>query len=142
MLSLIVQTVKYRLKSTNAAGQSRADAGGSRDAIRRRLLASEQLAAALHEAGASRYQLADNHVLFEADEMVGLAFDSGFRQHARGFLEACGSQEAVGVEGGLGDAEQDGLRRSRLAAFGQDTSVGVGVDEAVNEIVRQHLGVA
>src|SRR5712692_2673794 len=145
MVSLIVQTVKYQARSTrtiathaytghNLRLRAGKTSGGG-------LLARQQLSPALHETGAGRDQLADDDVLFQAHQVVGLRFDSGFRQHAGGFLERGRRQEAVGIERGLGDTEQDGLGRCRFAAFSQDAGVGVRVHKAVYQVVGQHLGI-
>src|ERR1700733_15251718 len=47
------------------------------------------------EAGTDRDETADNHVLFEAAELVGLATDGSGDKHAGGVLEGGSGQERV-----------------------------------------------
>ena len=75
------------------------------------------------------------------DEVVLGAVDGGLGQHPGGLLEGGRGQEAAGVEGRLGDAQQHGLRGGRLAALGQDVVVDVLELEAVDELEGQLLGV-
>src|SRR5262245_40100082 len=56
----------------------------------RRLLAQ----APQHAAGAGRNQPADDHVLLEAIERIGLAVDGGVGQHTGGLLEGGRGDEA------------------------------------------------
>src|SRR5579883_3342580 len=149
ILSLFVKIVKRRAdqtaRSTKTAEQVAETPGGHRlcgQASSGSLLARDLLFAALGNAGAGRNELADDDVLFQAHQMVGLALNRRLRQHARRLLEGSRRQEAVGVERCLCDAQQHGLCGSRLAAFRQHARVGVRVDKAVNQIVGQHLRIA
>ena len=57
------------------------------------------------EAGRGRDQLADDHVLLEADEAVALALEGGVGEHLRRLLEGGRREERLGRERGLGDPE-------------------------------------
>ena len=57
------------------------------------------------EAGAGGNQVAEDHVLLEADEVIGAAGEGRFGEHLRGFLEAGGRDEAGALHGRLGDAQ-------------------------------------
>src|ERR1051326_845806 len=58
---------------------------GPRERARGHLLGGLDLDAAVAlEAGRGRDQLPDDHVLLEAEQTVGLAFDRRVRQHLRG----------------------------------------------------------
>ena len=58
------------------------------------------------QAGAGGDLLADDDVFLQAQQRVGLALDGCFGQHAGGLLEGGRGQEALGGQGGLGDAQQ------------------------------------
>src|SRR5919109_2324834 len=73
----------------------------------------------LLEARAGRDQLADDDVLLQPEQAILPAADRGLGEHASRLLERGGGEEALGRERGLGDAEQDGLGRRRLAALGE-----------------------
>ena len=66
--------------------------------------------------GAGRDEVAEDDVLLEADEVVDLARQGGLGEHLGRLLEARGRDEAVGLHGGLGDAQELGARRGRLGA--------------------------
>src|SRR5207247_4531724 len=74
-------------------------------------------------AGAGRDELADDDVLLEPDQVILGAVDGRLGEHPGRLLERRRRQEAGGVERGLRDPEQDGLRRGGLAALGQDPVV-------------------
>src|SRR5579875_1620416 len=61
------------------------------------------LAVILH-AGASGDEAAHDHVLLQAAELIYLAIDGGFGEHARSLLEGCGGDERIGRKRSLGDA--------------------------------------
>src|SRR5450759_5829698 len=71
------------------------------------------------EPGPRGDELADDHVLLEAAETVDLAGDCGLGQDARGLLEGRCRKPRGGVQRGLDQAEQHGLRRGWLAALRQ-----------------------
>jgi hypothetical protein len=79
--------------------------------------------ASLHEACASRDQLADDHVLLQAEERVGCRTDRRARQHLDGVLEGGSREERVGAEGGLGHAQQDFRELGGLLAFASSCSL-------------------
>ena len=68
------------------------------------------------EPRGGRDQLADDHVLLEAVEAVDLALERRVGEHLRRLLEGGRREERVGVQRGLGDAEDDLLGLRRLAA--------------------------
>ena len=71
------------------------------------------------EPGAGGDQFADDDVLLEAGEGVDLALDGGVGEDPGGLLEGGRREEAVGGQGGLGDAQQHrdvvGLLQADLA---------------------------
>src|SRR5439155_1294724 len=93
------------------------------------------------EAGPGGDQLADDHVLLQTTEPVDLARDGGFGQHPRRLLEGCRRQPARRVERGLDQAEQDGLRHRRIAAFRQHFGVRFLVLPLGDDLARQQVGV-
>jgi hypothetical protein len=92
-------------------------------------------------ARAGRDQLADDHVLLQADQVVLGAVDGGLGQHPGRLLEGGGGQEGARVQRRLGHAEQHGLGRGGLAALGQDPVVDLLELEAVDQLGRQQVGV-
>src|SRR2546421_649849 len=142
MVSLIVRIVKYHVKSTDTCIGT-CDSCTHHSADRRRskpsgclLLASKLLTASLHEAGASRDEFTNDHIFLEAYQVIGLSLNRRLCQHARRFLEGSSGQEAIGIEGRLSNAQQHGLCCCRLAAFGQNTGIGVCIDETIDQIIR------
>src|SRR5512143_3135172 len=83
----------------------------------------EVLEAVRDEAGAGRDQLADDHILLEAEERVRGGTDGRARQHLDGVLERGGGEERVGAEGGLGYAEENFAELSGLLAFREELLV-------------------
>src|SRR5690606_12238607 len=59
-------------------------------------------------SGASGNQLADDDVLLETEERIGLPFDRGVGEDARRLLERGSRQEALRLQRRLGDPKQDG----------------------------------
>ena len=92
-----------------------------------------------HDLSACRDELADDHVLLETEQLVDLAADSGLGQDSRGLLEGGGGEEALSVQRGLGDPEQDGLRGRGLAALGQHASV-LGLEPEAVDAARRAAG--
>src|SRR5712691_7391037 len=84
-----------------------------------------ELLATRRETCARRDELADDDVLLETKEPVLLAHDRGLGEDAGRLLEGRRREEARGRERRLGDAEQDRLRRRRLAARGDGARVDV-----------------
>ena len=95
-----------------------------------------------HEACARRQQLADDHVLLQAEERIGGGTDGRACQHLDGVLERGGREQRVGAEGGLRHAQQDILELGGLLAFGQQLLVELAQLQAVDRITGQVLGVA
>src|SRR5919204_5091089 len=85
------------------------------------------------QAGGGRDQLADDHVLLQAEQTVGLALERRVREDLGGLLERRRREERVRRERGLGDAEDDllvqGLLALRLLGVGVDLEELVAVDE-------------
>jgi len=75
------------------------------------------------QASACGNQAADDDVLLQATQCVALAHDGGFGQHARGFLEGRGGDEAVGGQAGLGDAQQQVVEGGGHLAVAQERSL-------------------
>ena len=73
------------------------------------------------EAGAGRNQVAEDHVLLEADEVIGAAGERRFGEHLGRFLEAGGRDEAGALHRRLGDAQELRGRGGplRLGALGE-----------------------
>src|SRR5437016_401562 len=67
------------------------------------------------QAGRRRDQLADDHVLLQADEAIGLALERRVREHLGGLLERRRREERVRRERGLRDPEDDLLVLGGLA---------------------------
>src|SRR5947199_143082 len=61
------------------------------------------------EAGRGRDQLADDHVLLQAEQAVDLAFDRGVGQHLRRLLEGSRGEEGLGRQRRLRDPEDQRL---------------------------------
>src|SRR6201989_1432398 len=59
------------------------------------------------EAGRGRDQLADDHVLLEADKAIPLALQGRVGEHLGRLLEGGGGEEGLGRQRGLGDSEDD-----------------------------------
>ena len=94
------------------------------------------------QAGAGRNEAADDDVFLQAAQVVALAHDGRFGEHARGFLEGGGADEAVGGQAGLGDAQQDvGVGGGRFA-FGSQGVVGVEDFAALDLLAGDVVGVA
>src|SRR5580692_5442132 len=74
------------------------------------------VAVILH-AGSGRDKASDDDVLFQAAQVIDLAVDAGFGEHARGLLERRGGDEGVGGERCLGDAQEQRPAGGRLAAL-------------------------
>src|SRR5580704_12228264 len=74
------------------------------------------VAVVLH-AGSGRDEASDNDVLFQAAQVIDLAVDAGFGEHARGLLERRRRDEGIGGERSLSDAEEQRPSSGRLAAL-------------------------
>ena len=77
------------------------------------------------KARTGRNQAADDDVFLQAAQFVTLAHDGRLSQHARGFLEGRGGDEAVGRQRRLGDTQQQVGVGSRDFSLGQQGIVGV-----------------
>ena len=75
------------------------------------------------EARPSGDELANEYTLFEPTKLVDLASDGSVGQNTDCVLEGSCREEAIGVQGGLGDAQYDGLGYCGLAAFLDDLLV-------------------
>ena len=96
----------------------------------------------MNKACSRRDELADDDVLFQAEERVGGGADCRACQHLDRVLEGGGGEERVGAEGCLGDAEQNFLRARRLLAFCQQRFVDLADFEAVHCVAGQIFGIA
>src|SRR2546428_2622584 len=86
----------------------------------------------VREPGARRDQAADDHVLLQPAEVVGLAGNRGLRQYAGGLLERGRRNEAVRRERRLRDAEEHALGGRGTLALLQHAAV----------LLLEHEGVA
>src|SRR5690606_20684176 len=74
---------------------------------------------AVHDrTGPGRDQAADDDVLLQADQIVGLAVHGRLREDAGRLLEGGRGDEGAGVQAGLGDALEHRLCRRRAAILG------------------------
>src|SRR5713226_1455803 len=96
----------------------------------------------VREPGARRDQAADDHVLLQPAEVVGLAGNRGLRQYAGGLLERGCRNEAVRRERRLRDAEEHGLGGRGTLALRQHAAVLLLEHELVDQFADDELGVA
>ena len=75
------------------------------------------------EAGSRRDEVTHDDVLLESAESVRLAEGGCFGENTRCVLEGCGRDEAVGLERGLGDSQQNGGRFRWLSTLRADALV-------------------
>src|SRR6478609_109270 len=75
------------------------------------------------EARARRDQVTHDDVFLEAAQGVDLAQRRGVGEDARRLLEGGGRDEALGLERGLGDAQQDRISLGGFSAGGLDALV-------------------
>src|SRR6267378_17525 len=94
-------------------------------------------AAVVLEARPGRNEAAHDDVFLEAAEIIDLAGDRGFREDARGLLEACGGNKRVGRERRLGDAEEQRTARCRAAAILDDLIVFLAEAELVHLLLEE-----
>src|SRR5262249_22776714 len=90
---------------------------GRRRRWRRRLVRRDPHVPVILEARPRRNQPAHRHVLFQAAEVIHLARNRRFGEHARRLLERRGRDERVGRERRLRDAEQQRTARPRTPAM-------------------------
>ena len=88
-----------------------------------------------------RYQATDDHVLLETAQPVPVAGNRRHGEDLRRFLEGRLGEEAVRGKRGFGHAEQQRLRRRRLATLGQHLGVLVLEPELVHNVPGDELGV-
>src|SRR6202140_4200280 len=95
-----------------------------------------------HRACSRRDQPADDDVLLEAIERVGLAVDRGLGEHARRLLERRRRDERARLQRGLGDAEQHRMRGRGLLALGHEAGVGLVELGLVYLVALDQVGLA
>src|ERR1035437_7786986 len=108
----------------------------------RSVLARNLHPAVILHTRARRDQAAHDHVLLQAAQVVHLAVDGGFGEHARGLLEGGRGNKRIGGKRSLGDAQQHGLALRRPLARFQNFHVLVAELEPVHHLFRQEFGVA
>ena len=133
--------------SASASGRANVDAAAARTA-------RSSMPPVLLQTGRGRDQLADDHVLLQAEQPVDLALDRRVGQHLRRLLEGGGREERLGRERGLRDPEDQRLERRLLAsspsctrAFSRSSTTlstswpgrSVGVAGALDAHLLQHL---
>src|SRR3712207_1619033 len=89
-----------------------------------------------------RNELADDHVLLEAGEVIHLTLDGGVRKDASGLLERSRRKEAIRGERRLGDTHENRVELGRLATFRLDPLVLELYSEAVSDLLGQEVRVA
>ncbi len=94
------------------------------------------------DASTGRNELANDNVLLETQEVIDSAVDSRLGEDARGLLEGGCGQEAIGVEGGLGHPQENGLSGGGLATLGQYLGVHFLEAEAIHQLARQQGTIA
>src|SRR5262245_44101833 len=95
-----------------------------------------------HRAGAGRDQTADDDVLLETVERVGLAADRSFGEYTCCLLERSGRDERTRLQGRLGDAEQHRVPDRRLLAFGHRPSIDLVHFDLVDLFALDQVGLA
>src|SRR5579864_1888302 len=99
------------------------------------------VAVVLH-AGSGRDKASDNDVLFQAAQVIDLAVNAGFGEHARGLLERRRRDEGIGGERSLGDAEEQRPSSGRLAALCNHALVLFTEGELVCLLFEQEASIA
>ena len=94
------------------------------------------------EATAHRYQLADDHVLFQAAQLIAIAAHRGSSQHAGRLLERSRRQEAAGVQGRFGEPQELHTSFRRLAIDLMCLLIHFPEMEAVLQLAGQEAGVS
>ena len=79
------------------SGESQLCGNGLRGGLNRRRAGNQLLSKGVvgRQARAGRDQLADDDILLQAHQMVGLALDGGLRQDLGGLLEGGGGQASI-----------------------------------------------
>src|SRR5665213_2299555 len=94
------------------------------------------------QAGPGGDQLADDHVLLEAAQLVDLPGDGCLGEHPGGLLEGGRGEPRGRVESGLDEAQQDGACDGGLATFAERAGVRLLPLELGDDLSRQQVGVA
>src|SRR5579859_341581 len=113
------------------------DLGGSLFHLRR----EADVAVVLH-AGAGRDEASDDDVLFQAAQVIDLAVDAGFGEHARGLLERRRRDERISRKRSFGDPEEQRTAGSRLAALRDHALVLFAEGELVGLLFEQEPRIA
>src|SRR5437764_1130009 len=95
--------------------------------------------AVLADAGTSRDELADDHVLLEADQRVAARVDRRVGQYPGGLLEGRRRQPRLGGQRRLGDTHEHRTAGGRLATLGDHAAVLRLEVRPVDEQARQEL---
>src|SRR5215472_797472 len=133
------------LEEVERGGLFGGELGGFRNFLNRRGSGHfrQQLdVAVMLEARTSRNQAAHDDVFLEAAEIVHLAGNGSFGEHARGLLEAGGGDERVGRERRLGDAEEQRTACSGTATALDGFIVFLAEAELVHLLFEEEVGVA
>src|SRR5690606_16971306 len=98
---------------------------------------------AVHDrTGPGRDQAADDDVLLQTDQIVGLAVHGRLREDAGRLLEGGRGDEGAGVQAGLGDALEHRLCRRRAAILGHHLGIDLLELLAIGLLSGQEGGVA
>ena len=95
-----------------------------------------------HGAGAGRDQAADDDVLLQAVERVGLAVDGGLGEHAGRLLERRRRDERARLQRRLGDAEQHRVPVAGFLPSAATRGVGLVELDLVDLLALDQVGVA
>ena len=94
------------------------------------------------EAGAAGDEVAEDDVFLEAAQLVDAAHGGGLGEDAGGVLEGGRGDEGVGLEGGLGDAQEGGFAFGGAFAFLGHLGVDLFEDVAGDLLAVEEVGVA
>ena len=96
----------------------------------------------LLQTGPSRDQLANDDVLFEADEFVAPALDGRLGEDPCGLLEGGRREPRIGGQRGLGDAHELGTALGGTATLGHQHAVGLSEEALVDLLAGQEVRLA
>src|SRR6476620_4520368 len=98
--------------------------------------------AILIEAGSGRNKSSHDYIFLQAQELIFLAVDRGFGQHACCLLERSRRNKAVRRQCSLRNTQEHRLAQGRLAAVVQNTLVFIFERETTHLTARQELRVS
>ena len=93
------------------------------------------------ETSAGRDEVSHDDVFLEAAQAVDFAKGGGIGEHAGGVLEGRGGDEAVGLQGGFGDAQEDGLAFGGFTTLFADVAIDLFEVQALDLVTPEELGI-